>query len=294
MIFAPFLREYSHWAWVDKDTFVGDLTQWITRSDLNHAEVIGIGGTKHGGKIMLSTYGQLAIFQNTKRVNDLMLLDRDLLLKQFKRASTSSANTDEYGFNKLALAGPARDVLKPPLSILYIVFSSRKRHAALVKPPEDADNVPFTLVETSTCFRARPPSTGKDAGLASVCRKPDDAEAKRAMEFFKTTFEDFEGGTVSVPAKEMDCCGWWMGNNLLPKHSGWFKFLRDPKGQWLKRRAIERDQIRLVNTTGGHGQVIQWKAAIWAHVRTRMCVIKHSDLDNWFPIGRECAQGNVK
>jgi len=309
-IFEEFLTEYSHWAWVDKDTFVGDLSYFLTATDLATAEIIGIGGTKGGGKVQLSTYGQLAIFQNTRRTRYLLNLDRKLLFKAFKQKTSGSQNTDEYSFNKLALAGPGRDVLTPPLRMMYMVYGTRKRHAALVRPAREAgdDSVrsksgahgdsstpktPYMLLETSTCLNRKPEGEG---GKAAVCRKPDHQEALRSMEMYRNTFEVFPGGTVAVPANEVDCCGWWMGN-LSPKHTGFFKFLRSSDGRWWKRRTLEKDGFKLVETTSKNPnltQVVQWKLGVLAHVREKMCVIDIEDMDTWAPVGHECAQGKVK
>eukprot|EP00471_Norrisiella_sphaerica_P009233 CAMPEP_0184497622 /NCGR_PEP_ID=MMETSP0113_2-20130426/37023_1 /TAXON_ID=91329 /ORGANISM="Norrisiella sphaerica, Strain BC52" /LENGTH=553 /DNA_ID=CAMNT_0026884815 /DNA_START=126 /DNA_END=1787 /DNA_ORIENTATION=- len=326
LLFQEYLRDYSHWAWVDKDTFVADLSLWISSNDLLAAEVIGIGGTKNNGKIMVSTYGQLAIFHNTERVNRLMLLDPRLLISQFKRPDTSSANTDEYHFNRLALAGAGRDKLNPPLNIMYIVHSTRKRHGTLVEwptkrsyarttepfpspslpppPPSDPDlsipAVPYTMIETSTCFTSKPeivgdPASGGTPGFANppgVCRMPDDVEAKHAMNFYRATFEEFKGGTQKLAKGEIDCCGWWMGKHLSEANSGWFKFYRDNNGNWWKRRALRREDVKLINTT--KGEVIQWKSVMWAHVRTEMCVIQGAEQETWLPVGHECAQGKIK
>ncbi|GAB5358814.1 hypothetical protein AAMO2058_000491100 [Amorphochlora amoebiformis] len=291
-IFHDYITEYSHWAWVDKDTFVGDLSHWISANDLLAAEVLGIGGTKHGGKVMVSTYGWLAIFQNTRRANELMLYDKDQLLKAFNTSKTHSKNTDEYGFNRLALAGPGRDKLKPPIRIIYIVYSTRKRHAALVRPPSESKHGsgrsgPYWMVETSTCFDTRivPNKTTREVGL---CRSPDDREAKFAMQMYNATFVGFEGGTVKLPADEIDCCGWWMGNNLRPEHTGFFKFYRDPDGEWWKRRALPKADVKLIQTKNHKGKVIQWKRSLHAHVRKEMCIIDRDQLDDWVPIGHEC------
>eukprot|EP00466_Bigelowiella_natans_P008123 jgi/Bigna1/134724/aug1.26_g9432 len=279
-----------------------------------------------------------------------MLLDKELLFKQYKRAGTNSANTDEYHFNKLALVGAGRDTMTPPINIIlwvgvkkggerekerervdrYIVHSTRKRHGTLVahapKEGEKAGSTssssssssseaipatPYTLIETSSCFSSKTPLNSNENGgvdgssssnsgngtlpiprTVKLCRKPDDAEAKEAMKFFRATFDDFDGGTAKVEKGGVDCCGWWLGKNLDPRHSGFFKFYRDDRGEWWKRRAIPRSSVRLVNTPAG--KMIQWKEAIWAHVRTKMCVIDEKDQDEWLPVGHECAQGRIK
>lgn len=287
LIFGEFIRQYSHWAWTDKDTFIGDLSQHITAYDLAQAEIIGIGGTKHGAKVMLSTYGQLAIFQNSERVNKAMLLDRDLLIKQFKNLGRNSGNTDEYAFNKHVLAGQGRDGVRPPLKLLYIVYGVRKRHATLVKTRVETE--PYKLIATSTCFAGKP----DEGGAVKLCRKPDDREGWHAMQMFRTTFEQYEGGTARVPTAEIECCGWWMGKNLLPKHTGFFKFYRGADGGWWKRRAFEQSPgfIRMINAKGGTGdrkRVIQWKRAILTHARQRVCVIPESEQESWIPGRHEC------
>jgi len=93
-IFQEYLVNHTHWGWGDIDVLYGDLSHFISISDLNDFDVITLQDFQHGHHLS----GAFSLFKNNEHVNDLWRrVSKNQLIEQLSQVDKVHA-TDERLF----------------------------------------------------------------------------------------------------------------------------------------------------------------------------------------------------
>jgi hypothetical protein len=258
---------YSHWAWIDDHTTLGDLGRYLAGGRaLSRADVLTIR-TFQGDAKEIFTAGQFSVFRHVDSVSRLWeLMDPAMVTRAFNRSGRhwdaqgtregSSMNVDEYTFSNAVLHAPCSFA---GACIRWRVYVAGATGPQLVgaSVPSDGRLVAAPRVGTSTA---------EVAANAAELR----AMWERSRRHGNRTVR-----LRSVPP------GRWEGKDLGAA-DGFFVFWSNSTGRWFKR-ALK--QSTLGAALDASGRVLYYEPAL-IHTRPPLCQLDQAVVRDFSEQGR--------
>jgi hypothetical protein len=211
-IFKPYLRRYTHWAWVDEETHVGSIQRWLSRAELSRFHIVSFLGHSFMPKKLsdpwyqLYTRGPLTVLANTPSVNTAWRwIEQSKLEKTF--LNDKNNNMDEYHYTHgVALRQSGLAVM-----FLHQGPDFKHKHEARIEITADAQVNIRAWANCKDCDQAQL--------FADLCKLNN-------------------GGLQKLDNAMIESSGYWSGHNIPAKHVGLLKYFRKNDGQWWSEATV--------------------------------------------------------